>query len=154
VRPSDRSTPASLKADGRSVRSQYFGQSSFAKKSVVNEKCLVKCPYPDKLDIYALIGCGFQTGAETVLNVLKPEHEDSLVLFGLESEGIACLMAAKYARCGKIIVVDVVDEKLEMAKELGATDVVNSREKGNVVEEIRKLTGGAGRPCRWIVRGF
>jgi Zn-dependent alcohol dehydrogenase len=76
--------------------------------------------------------------------VLKAGPEDSLVLFGLGSVGIAGLMAAGCARCGRITAVDVVSEELEMAKELGAADVINSREKGNVVEEIQKLTGGRG----------
>ncbi|KAK3186355.1 hypothetical protein K4F52_004893 [Lecanicillium sp. MT-2017a] len=72
VRITDRSTPARLQ-DGKAVRSQYFGQSSFAKMSVVNEKCVMKCPdaYEDQMYIYCAMGCGFQTGAGTVLNVLK-----------------------------------------------------------------------------------
>lgn len=152
VRLSDRSTPASLKHDGRPVRSQYFGQSSFARQSVVNEKCVVKCPYPEQLAIYAPIGCGFQTGAGTVLNVLRPGPADSLVLFGLGSVGIACLMAARYAGCGTIIAVDIVQEKLEMATELGATHVINSRAPGvDVVAEVRRLAGSSGRGATMAV---
>jgi len=114
------------------------------KKSVVNEKCVVKCTYHEKLEMSAPIGCGFQIGDVTILNVLKPGPEDSLVLFGLSSVGIACLIAAKHANCGKIIAVDTVNEKLAMAKELGATEAINSRERGDVVEVIRKSTGGRG----------
>lgn len=84
--------------------------------SVVNEKCVVKCPYPDSLDIYAPIGDGFQTGTGTVLNVLKPGKEDSVVIFGLGSVGLTCLMAAKYMGAGRIIAVDIMAEKLEMGK--------------------------------------
>jgi Zn-dependent alcohol dehydrogenase len=141
VRVGDRSTPGKLE-DGRAVRSQYFGQSSFSKMSIVNEKCVAKCPYPENLDIYAPIGCGFQTGAGTVLNVLKPTKEDSIVIFGLRSVGLAALMAATYMGAGRIIVADIVAEKLEMAKELGATDVINSKETPEVVKAIKKLTNG------------
>ncbi|KAF2804133.1 NAD(P)-binding protein [Mytilinidion resinicola] len=141
VRVSDRTTPARTKS-GQSVRSQYFGQSSFSKMSVVNEKCVVKCPFPDKLHLYAPIGCGFQTGAGTVLNVFKPTKEDALVIFGLGSVGLAALMAAKYLGAGRIIAVDIVDEKLNMAKELGATDIVNSIKHSDVVQVIKDITEG------------
>lgn len=103
VRLSDRSTPARLKDGNQSVRSQYFGQSSFSKMSVVNEKCVVKCPHPENMAIYAPIGCGIQTGAGTVLNVLKPTKEQSIVIFGLGSVGLSALMAAKYMVRGLII---------------------------------------------------
>ncbi|RDW62456.1 NAD(P)-binding protein-3 [Coleophoma cylindrospora] len=141
VRLGDRSTPGKLH-DGRSVRSQYFGQSSFAKKSIVNEKCVVKCAYPEQLDIYAPMGCGFQTGAGTVLNVLKPTKEDSIVVFGLGSVGLTCLMAAHYIGAGQIIAIDIVEEKLQIAKELGATHLINSKDVPDVVAEIKKITNG------------
>lgn len=144
VRLTDRSTPARTK-EGKSVRSQYFGHSSFSKMSVVNEKCVVKCDYPHQMGIYAPIGCGFQTGAGTVLNVLKPGKCDSLVVFGLGSVGLTALMAAKYLDVGQIIAVDIVQDKLRMAKELGATDTINSKEQSNVIEAIKKVSNsGAG----------
>lgn len=144
VRLSDRSTPARTK-DGQSVRSQYFGHSSFARHSVVNEKCVVKCDYPEQLDIYAPIGCGFQTGAGTVLNVLKPGKDDSIVIFGLGSVGLTALMAAKHMGVGQIIAVDIVQEKLHMARELGATNTINSKEQISIVEAIKATSAsGAG----------
>lgn len=141
VRVGDRTTPGKLQY-GRSVRSQYFGQSSFARKSIVNEKCVIKCPYPNNLDIYAPMGCGFLTGAGTVLNVLKPAKEESIVIFGLGSVGLTCLMAAHYIGADQIIATDIVAERLEMAKELAATHVINSLGKEDVVAEIKKLTNG------------
>jgi Zn-dependent alcohol dehydrogenase len=141
VRLSDRSTPA-RRPDGQSVRSQYFGQSSFAKMSVVNEKCVVPCSHPEQLEMYAPIGCGFQTGAGTVLNVLKPGHDDSIVIFGLGSVGLTALMAANYLQVGQIIAVDIVEDKLALAKELGATHAVNSGKSADVVKEIKNITEG------------
>ncbi|KAJ4984195.1 AreB protein [Stagonosporopsis vannaccii] len=144
VRLTDRSTPARMK-DGKSVRSQYFGHSSFSKMSVVNEKCVVKCNYSDQMEIYAPIGCGFQTGAGTVLNVLKPGKDDSIVIFGLGSVGLTALMAAKHLDVGQIIAADIVQEKLQMAKELGATDTLNPKNHTNVAEAIKKVSSsGAG----------
>lgn len=141
VRWSDKSTPGKLE-DGRSVRSQYFGQSSFSKMSVVNEKCVVKCDYPDKLHLYAPIGCGFQTGAGTVLNVLKPKPHESIVIFGLGGVGLAALMAATYMKVAKIIAIDILADRLVLAKELGATDAINSKETPDIVKAIKELTNG------------
>lgn len=141
VRTSDRSTPA-RRPDGQSIRSQYFGQSSFAKMSVVNEKCAVPCDDLEHLPIYAPIGCGFQTGAETVLNVLKPTQEDSIVIFGLGSVGLTALMAAKFLNVGQIIAVDIVDDKLALGIELGATHSVNSQKESDVVQKIKEITNG------------
>lgn len=154
VRISDRSTPARL-ADGNAVRSQYFGQSSFSKTSIVNEKCVVKCPdaYKDKLDIYCAMGCGFQTGAGTVLNVLKPTKTDTVVIFGLGSVGLCALMAAKSLGVETIIAVDIVDDKLTLAKTLGASATINSK-SGTAVSQIKELTGRGAKfsiDCTGIV---
>ena len=111
----------------------------------MNQKCVVERPYPDKMEIYRPpSGVVSKQALGQSSTWLKPSPEDSLVLFDLGSAGVACLMAAENANCGKIIAVDIVNEKLEMAKELGATDAINSREKGIVVEEIREMTGGWG----------
>ena len=139
----DGTTPGRL-SDGRSVRSQYFGHSSFAKMSAVAEKCVVKCPYPESMAIYAPLGCGFQTGAgtSTILRVLKPSTSHSVVICGLGSVGLAAVMAAKHLGVHQIIAVDLVDEKLKMAQELGATHAINSRREQNVVDAIKELTQG------------
>ncbi|EXF84874.1 AreB protein [Colletotrichum fioriniae PJ7] len=144
VRVSDRSTPARLASDGRAVRSQFFGQSSFCKMSVVNEKSVVRCPPSavEHMGVYAPLGCGLQTGAGTVMNVVKPGKEDSIIIFGLGSVGLAALMAARYLETGQIIAVDIVPERLVLAKELGATHIINSRECSDVVQEIKKISNG------------
>lgn len=137
----DGSTPGKL-LDGRGVRSQYFGQSSFAKMSVVSERCVVKCPYPELLGIYAPLGCGFQTGAGTILNVLKPQPEQSVVICGIGGVGLAAVMAAKYLGVQQIIAVDLVDERLTLAVELGATHIINSKHHNDVAKSIKELTNG------------
>lgn len=141
------------------VHSQYFGQSSFSKLSVVQEKSVVRlCSASDlgktvpetDLAIYAPMGCGFQTGAGTILNVLKPTSTDSLVIFGLGSVGLAALMAAAHLKSTQpnsshpmqIIAVDIVSERLALATELGATYIVNARDhpESELAAAIRKLT--------------
>ncbi|KAM0795502.1 hypothetical protein BDR22DRAFT_775952, partial [Usnea florida] len=137
----DGTTPGKL-LDGQGVRSQYFGQSSFAKMSVVSEKSVVKCPYPDSMAIYAPLGCGFQTGAGTILNVLKPRTDQSVVICGIGGVGLTAVMAAKYLGVRQIIAIDLADERLKLAQELGATHTINSRQNMDVLEKIRNLTDG------------
>ena len=137
----DGTTPGKL-LDGRGVRSQYFGQSSFAKMSIVSEKCVVKCPYPESMGIYAPLGCGFQTGAGTILNVLKPQPQQSVVICGIGGVGLAAVMAAKYLGIQQLIAIDLVDERLKLAKELGATQTINSKQDSNIVKTIKSLTDG------------
>jgi Zn-dependent alcohol dehydrogenase len=144
VRPTDDSTPATLKEDGRTVRSMFFGQSTFARMSVVHESCIaMKYPYdPASAAIFAACGCGFQTGAGTVLNVLKPRPNDSVVIFGMGSVGLAAMMATKALHVEKIVAVDVLDSRLDLAKELGATDVLNAKDTADIVSAIKDMTGG------------
>ncbi|KAG6363617.1 hypothetical protein INS49_008718 [Diaporthe citri] len=143
VRVGDKSTPARLADGNTSVRSQFFGQSSFARLSVVQDFSVVKCPVPDILPCYAPLGCGFQTGAGTVLKAVRPAKSARVVVFGLGSVGIAALMAAVHLEVKQVIGVDIVDSRLELVKELGATDVVNpAKEGGNLADRLRELTEG------------
>ena len=141
---SDKSSPSKL-TDGRTVGSQYFGQSSFSRFSAVQERCVVKCPYPDDMAIYAPMGCGYQTGAGTVLNILKPRPYQTVAVFGVGSVGFASLMAAASLPAREIIAIDVVEQKLEMAKSLGATHTINpSSSQLSAVEQIKEMTAGRG----------
>jgi aryl-alcohol dehydrogenase len=88
------------------------------------------------------MGCGVQTGAGAVLNRIKPEPATSLVVFGCGGVGMSALMAAHIAGCSKVIAVDVVPTRLEMAKELGATHTVNAKETDDVVARIKDITDG------------
>lgn len=125
--------------------SQFFGQSSFLKLSVVSRYSVVPCPYPDDLALYAALGCGFQTGAGTILNSLKPSKDDAIVIFGAGTVGLAAVMAAKVLDLHQILVVDIVSRKLEFAKELGATHVIDSTTVSDIVHECQKLTGGGAQ---------
>lgn len=83
-------------------------------------------------------------GAGTVMNILKPEPDSAIVIFGLGTVGLTALMAAKYLKLRQIIAVDIQPLKLPIAKNLGATDVINGREVTDVVGKIKELTGGVG----------
>ncbi|KAL3465586.1 chaperonin 10-like protein [Aspergillus heterothallicus] len=142
IRVSDGSTAATL-SDGRLLRSQYFGQSSFARHSVVPERSVIKCPVQDAdLSVYAPIGCGYQTGAGTILNIIKPKPSDVLAIFGLGGVGLSCILAARFAGVQRILAVDVAERKLEIARELGATDTLNPGQcGGDIVAALKKATG-------------
>ncbi|KAK4495116.1 hypothetical protein PRZ48_013443 [Zasmidium cellare] len=144
VRP-DGTTAAKLKGTDTSVRFHFFGQSSFAKWSFVQETCCVKVPEgvsDEDIPFLAAMGCGYQTGAGTVENILKPEPDSSIVIFGLGTVGLTALMAAKYLGVKRIIGVDIFDHKMALAKELGATDTINSKSVDDIVQHIKDLTGG------------
>ncbi|RFU28222.1 hypothetical protein B7463_g8101, partial [Scytalidium lignicola] len=138
--------------DGKDIHS-FFNQSSFAHRSIVNQVCAVKIDKSLPLDILCLLGCGIQTGAGTILNVLKPGIGSSVVVYGVGSVGLAGIMAAsKFTPATKIIAVDINDKKLAFAEELGATHTINSRDQ-DVVKFIRDLTNGEGANCAYDTTG-
>jgi aryl-alcohol dehydrogenase len=132
-----------LSNDGEPISSHFFGQSSFATYANVVEESIVRVDKDIPLEHLGPLGCGINTGAGTVLNELKPEIGSSLVVFGTGAVGCAAVMAARVADCAVIVAVDIHDSRLELARELGATDVINSRTE-NVAERLRDITADAG----------
>lgn len=122
--------------------SSFFGQGSFSSHVVVDARNAVKVDI-DESELVKLcsLGCGVQTGAGAVLNTLVPEPGSSLVVFGCGGVGMAAIMAAKIRGCSKIIAVDVVPSRLQMALELGATDAVNGKEVDSVAA-VKEITNG------------
>jgi aryl-alcohol dehydrogenase len=132
-----------LSKDGEMISSHFFGQSSFASYANVVEESVVRIDSDVPLEIVAPLGCGIQTGAGSVLNELKPSLNSTLVVIGTGAVGSGAIMAGGVAGCAKIIAVDIHPARLKLAKELGATDVINTKEK-DLTEEIMRLTDGRG----------
>ncbi|GGG68568.1 alcohol dehydrogenase [Kocuria dechangensis] len=132
-----------LSSGGASVGSHFFGQSSFSAYANVLERGVVKVDPEVPLEILAPLGCGLQTGAGAVLNDLRPEAASSLAVIGTGAVGSAAIMAAKIAGCTTVIAVDLHDNRLELARELGATHTVNSA-KTDMLDELNRITGGEG----------
>ncbi|MGO3152583.1 MAG: NAD(P)-dependent alcohol dehydrogenase [Galactobacter sp.] len=126
--------------DGTAVGSHFFGQSSFAQVSNVAVRSVVPIPEDLPLETVAPLGCGLQTGSGAVLNVLKPNPGASIVVFGTGAVGMAAVMAAVASRAEIVIAVDVVDSRLEFAKELGATHTINGASE-DVVARVQEITG-------------
>ncbi len=135
----DGSTP--IRRNGEEVNACFFGQSSFATYSIANESSCVKVSDSSPIELLGPLGCGIQTGAGTVLNALQPPPGSSIAIFGVGSVGLSALMAAKASGCLKIIAVDRNPTRLELARELGATDIIDAT-KTNAQEMIVALTGG------------
>lgn len=145
---SDGSTTSRRKSDGKELKSQFFGQSSFSRLSVVREACVVKFPgKADEMGIFAACGCGFQTGAGTILNILKPKKDESVVIFGMGGVGLTALMGAKHLEVEQIVAVDLIDSRLDMAKQVGATHVVNAKDVPDMPKHIAELTNGGAMYC-------
>jgi aryl-alcohol dehydrogenase len=140
-RRADGSTPM-RRADGTPVYSCFFQQSSFASFALAPAKDVVKICRDAPGEILGPLGCGLQTGAGAVLNVMRPAAGQSLVVFGVGGVGLAGLMAGKIAGCDPIIAVDRLPARLALARGLGATHVLESK-GAETLSEIRKITGGA-----------
>ncbi len=125
-----------------------FDQSSFTSTTVVRERNAVKVDPTLDLRKLGPLGCGYVTGSGTVLNTLKPKPGDTIAVFGTGAVGLAAMMAGRISGCTKVIGIDIVDSRLDLAKELGATDVINSKNV-DVVQAVKDLTDGYG--VNWAV---
>lgn len=130
------------RSDGTPVHN-FFMQSSFASHSIVNQTNLIKVSKETDLRYLGPFGCGLSTGSGTVDDVLRPRMGSSMAVFGTGAVGFGTLMTAKISGCSTIIAVDIFDSKLELAKELGATHTINSRNE-NVQERIAEITNNKG----------
>ena len=128
-------------ADGNPLNDHFFAQSSFATYALSLESNAIKVSKDAPIELLGPLGCGIQTGAGAVMNSLKVRPGTSFVTFGAGAVGLSAVLAAQVAGATTIIAVDVVPSRLELAKELGATHVINSKEE-DVVEKVRDITGG------------
>jgi aryl-alcohol dehydrogenase len=132
-----------LHRGGVPLNGHFFGQSSFSTLALAAERSVVRVPRDAPLELLGPLACGIQTGAQSVLNVLRPDVGQTLVIFGAGGVGLAALLAAARLTGATVFVADVNAERLELAKTLGATETVNSREV-DPVQALRELTDGRG----------
>lgn len=144
--PSAGST-AYRRADGSELSGHFFGQSSFATYSLANENALVKVDPSLPLELLGPLACGITTGAGAVLNTAQPGPGTSLVVFGAGAVGLAAVMAAVNTPATTIIAVDLHDSRLELARELGATHTINSRNE----EAIARILEICGGPADFVI---
>ncbi len=136
-RPDGSST---MTLNGEHMNASFFGQSSFATHVIANDRNIARVPDSAAhipLEQLSPIGCGLMTGAGAVLRSMKVRAGMSIAIFGSGTVGMAAVMAAKLAGANPIIAVDVNDDRLALAKELGATHTFNA--KDDAIEKIRDL---------------
>jgi len=116
-------------------------QSSFAEYAVAHESAAVKIEKDLPIEKMGVFSCGMSTGMGMVRNTAKVEPGTRVAIFGTGGVGLMAMWAAKLVPCSMIIAVSRKDRKLKMAKEFGATHVINTT-KEDPVKKIIELTGG------------
>ena len=129
--------------DDGEVLNHHLGVSAFADHAVVSQSSLVRIDPDADLALAAVLGCAVLTGVGAFVNTASPRPGSSAVVFGLGGVGLSAVMGARLAGCNPIVAVDVVDAKLELATELGATHVVRADDPDGLAR-IREITGGGG----------
>lgn len=135
-------TTAYRDADGAELNAHYFGQSAFADHVVVSARNVVVVDKDAPLELLGPLGCGFQTGAGTVLRALRPPAGSSIAVFGAGAVGLAAVMAARIAGCDRVIAVDLHPHRLDLALELGATDVFRAGPDDVTARIVAATSGG------------
>lgn len=120
--------------------------TTFSNYSVVSESRVVKKPEGLPFSTAILFGCALPTGAGMVLNELNPSSDSSVIVLGLGGIGLSALLALKAVGVKMVIAIDVLEEKLELAKKLGATHIFNSASRG-FRQAVLNLTNGGADFC-------
>lgn len=120
---------------------QFLNLSSFAEQMLVHEHAIVKIREDMPLDRAALIGCGVMTGVGAVFRTASVQSGETVAVVGCGGIGLAAVQGARIAGAGRIIAVDMVESKLEIARQMGATDTVNAADV-DAVMAVHELTGG------------
>jgi S-(hydroxymethyl)glutathione dehydrogenase/alcohol dehydrogenase len=133
--------PRLTRASDGSAVNQMLNLSAFAEMMLVHEHACVAINPDMPLDRAAVIGCAVTTGAGAVFNACKVTPGETVAVVGCGGVGLATVNAAKIAGAGRIIAADPMPEKRELAKKLGATDVVDAMAP-DAAKQILELTKG------------
>ncbi|MCO4746892.1 MAG: S-(hydroxymethyl)glutathione dehydrogenase/class III alcohol dehydrogenase [Proteobacteria bacterium] len=114
----------------------YMGTSTFSEYTVVAEISVAKVDEQAPLEQVCLLGCGVTTGIGAVHNTAKVQEGDTVAVFGLGGIGLAVIVGAVQAKAGRIIAIDINQGKFDLAKELGATDVVNPNDHDGPIQDV------------------
>ena len=128
-------------SQGGDALGQFANLGSFAEMMLVHEHAVAKIRKDMPLDCAALIGCGVTTGVGAVIHTAKVKPGETVAVIGCGGIGLSCINGAAIAGAGRVIAVDTVPSKLELARKFGATDVVDAS-TGDTVQQVQELTGG------------
>ena len=114
----------------------YMGCSTFSEYTVLPEISLAKVNKSAPLEEVCLLGCGVTTGMGAVLNTAKVKEGDTVAIFGLGGIGLSAIIGARMAGASRIIGIDINESKFDLAKQLGATDVINPKNFDKPIQEV------------------
>ena len=134
------------------IHGHFFGQSSFANYAIARQRNTIPVRKDAPLEILGMLGCSVQTGAGAVMNSLGAKAGESIAIFGVGPVGLSAVMAAVVCGCSEIVAVDVLESRLVMAKQLGATLCVLAGPSRKTAEEVRRLVPG-GVNCAFDTTG-
>ncbi|MBM3114617.1 S-(hydroxymethyl)glutathione dehydrogenase/class III alcohol dehydrogenase [Jeongeupia naejangsanensis] len=121
--------------DGKPIY-HYMGTSTFSEYTVLPEIALAKINKAAPLEEVCLLGCGVTTGMGAVMNTAKVKAGDTVAIFGLGGIGLSAVIGAKMAGASRIIGIDINTSKFDLAKQLGATDLINPNEFDQPIQDV------------------
>jgi S-(hydroxymethyl)mycothiol dehydrogenase len=123
-----------------------LGIGAFVEKTIVHERQCTKVDPQAAPEVAGLLGCGVMAGIGAAINTGEVKRGESVAVIGCGGVGNAAIAGAKLAGASRIIALDVVDAKLESAREFGATETINTKDlsEDEVVAAVHELTGGFG----------
>lgn len=134
-----------LSLGGQPVRTMMH-IAAFAEYAIVTADCAVAIPPEMPLDRACLLGCGGPTGVGAATRIAELRYGDTAMVIGCGAVGLSAVQGARLAGASRIVAVDLNDQKLAIAREVGATDTVNAR-SADPVAAVRALTNGRGADC-------
>ncbi|NQV78974.1 MAG: alcohol dehydrogenase catalytic domain-containing protein [Alphaproteobacteria bacterium] len=129
-----------LRLDGAPIH-HHLGVSAFADHAVVSRRSFVKIERDLPFDIAGLFGCAVITGVGAVVNTSKVHPGSKVAVIGLGGVGLNALLGARLAGARQIVAIDMRQDKLDFARELGATDIFNAGDE-NCAAAVKEATGG------------
>lgn len=140
-----------LSRGGKEIR-HFMGTSTFAEYTVMPEIALAKINPEAPLDRACLFACGLSTGLGAAMYTAKVSEGSTCVVFGAGMVGLGAVAGCRLQGAGRIICVDLSDDRLEMARAQGATDLMKGDE--NTVQRILDMTGGYGADFTFEATGL
>jgi S-(hydroxymethyl)glutathione dehydrogenase / alcohol dehydrogenase len=132
-----------FKKSGQDVY-QYLQLGTYSEMATVPDVSVIPIRKDAPLEVVCLVSCGVMTGAGSVMNRAQVKPGSTVVVFGCGGIGLNAIQAAALVGASKIVAVDVIDQKLEWAKEFGATHTVNSSQFEDPLAEIKQICGRDG----------
>jgi S-(hydroxymethyl)glutathione dehydrogenase / alcohol dehydrogenase len=121
--------------DGQPIY-HYMGTSTFSEYTVLPEISLAKINKAAPLEKVCLLGCGVTTGMGAVMNTAKVKEGDTVAVFGLGGIGLSAIIGAVMAKASRIIAIDINESKFDIARQLGATDVINPKNFDRPIQDV------------------